>query len=420
MSSLGSAPLYKRLRPSRERLTLPSLDEIGAVAQPRCPLAYLGSAPSGSFAIIVNRDTDGGIELEAIHASDCDSQAIVHLALGLGRPESHEAPSSYLLAQAHRPELLDPAIGALSDLIGEKLLRPLAESLARRGASGVTLVPAGLLGLMPLHAIDWSDAAGSRRSLLDDFEVTFAPSARLQLACVQRASRRDGEPVRFVGIANPLPHSDPLPEAEREIDIVERLVPAGDILMLKRDEATKQRVLEVLPSATHVHFACHGKGRFFDPLFSAALSLAGEEELSAIEVARLAIPARLVVASACETGVLQGYDEIDESLGVASAFIAAGAAAVVSTLWSVDDFATALVVSRFYEGLFGAHRPPATALREAQLWLRDADEAEIAAYASGRAPLRALRSSHRLPVSPEGSAPFGAPSFWAAFVFSGA
>ena len=179
-------------------------------------------------------------------------------------------------------------------------------------------------------------------------------------------------------------------------------------------------MVEALPSATHVHFACHARARFFDPQFSAAVSLSNEEQLSALEIARLQIPARLVVASACETGVLQGYDEVDESLGLASAFIAAGAAGVVSTLWEVDDFATALIGSKFYEGMFVANMPPATALREAQLWMRDAADDVIDAYASSRALLRALRGGCHSSVSSGGSAPYAAPSFWAAFVFSGA
>ena len=220
----------------------PTLDEIGKVAQPQRPLVYLGSAPRGSFAIIVDRSEDAGVRVEAIHAPDCDSQAIVQLAMfGLDADGIQVASAAYLAAKAHAPEQLDTAIVALSPLIGEQLLRPLADSLAGRGASGVTLVPAGLLGLMPLHAIAWSDAAGNRRSMIDDFDVTFAPSALLQLACMQRASRRDGDPVRFVGIANPLPHSNPLEGAELEIGLVEGLVPAGESLVLKPGSTEEER-----------------------------------------------------------------------------------------------------------------------------------------------------------------------------------
>ncbi|HEU4390902.1 MAG TPA: CHAT domain-containing protein, partial [Blastocatellia bacterium] len=49
----------------------------------------------------------------------------------------------------------------------------------------------------------------------------------------------------------------------------------------------------------------------------------------------------------------------------------AGAARVMSTLWRIDDRATAELMKRFYTHIFGpAHLPPPAALREAQLDLR--------------------------------------------------
>lgn len=78
-------------------------------------------------------------------------------------------------------------------------------------------------------------------------------------------------------------------------------------------------------------------------------TLPGNEEFSALEIAGLEILARLVVASACETGVIRNYQALDEALSLAMVFIAAGAAGVVSTLREVDDYAAALIVSRFYD-----------------------------------------------------------------------
>ena len=417
---------FARIRAALQRtptfenaLASPTLDEVGAAAEPQGPLVYLGSAPTGSFCIIVHRDESGGTSLEAIQAPDCDSEAVANLAIGVAPDGRQVSTAAYLAAQADQLELLDEAIGALSPLVGEKLLRPLADSLARRGFSSIALIPAGILGLMPLHAIPWSDSEGSRRALIDDFDVTFAPSARLQLACTQRAHKY-GNAVRFLGVANPLPHSSPLDGAELEVELVESFLPAGDHLVLEGEQATKRRVLDALPSATHVHFACHGGGRFFDPLLSAALSLSDEEPLSAREVAGLDISARLVVASACETGVPQGYFEVDEALGLASAFVAAGAAGVISTLWQVDDFATALVMAKFYEGILGANVAPAAALREAQLWVRGAGDEAIDAYVSHRPGLRALRGRSKAPRTSRRPAPYGDPSYWAAFVFTGA
>ncbi|ASW55886.1 CHAT domain-containing protein [Plantactinospora sp. KBS50] len=77
----------------------------------------------------------------------------------------------------------------------------------------------------------------------------------------------------------------------------------------------------------------------------------------------------LVVLSACSTGV-GAVDYADGSLlGLRGAALAAGAACCVSSLWAVDDAATAGMMSTFYAQL-DEGRDPAAALRQAQLALR--------------------------------------------------
>src|SRR5205823_3209168 len=91
------------------------------------------------------------------------------------------------------------------------------------------------------------------------------------------------------------------------------------------------------------------------------------------------VGARLTVVSACETAVAEIAHLPDEAFSLSTAFLAAGSAGAVATLWSIDDAATALLMTRFYEELFdGGH--PARALRRAQLWLRSLSEAEEAAF----------------------------------------
>ena len=408
--------------PTFERaLDVSDLDEVSQAAQPGRPLVYLGSGPNGSYAVVVDRSASGTIDLEAVHATDCDSKTIVlQLLFGTESTEGDISSDGYLFAQFSAEESLDPSLAALSSLIGETLLGPLDQVLSRRRAQGITLVPAGLLGLMPLHTIGWASEGKERRCLLDSFDVTFAPSARMRTACLQRAAQRDGDPIRWVGVANPLPHPDPLPGSELEAALVRKLLPDADTLMLKGERATKQNLLEALATGTHVHLACHAGAGLYDPLFSASLSLAGGEDLSFLEIVGLSISARIVVASACETGVAQSYHEIDECFSLASAFIAAGVAGVVSTLWAVDDFATALVMYKFYEGMLNHGLSPATALRKAQLWLRDSTEAEIDALTSSHAALRALRGRQRPLPSSSGPTPYSAQFLWAAFTFNGA
>src|SRR5205823_2525293 len=100
----------------------------------------------------------------------------------------------------------------------------------------------------------------------------------------------------------------------------------------------------------------------------------GEIDLSA---------ARLVTLSACETGVtdvLRGSAE--EYVGIPAGFLLAGVPCVVSSLWAVPDLSTALLMERFYRNHLQSGMEPASALREAQVWVRDLEAEKIAGYAA--------------------------------------
>jgi CHAT domain-containing protein len=87
-----------------------------------------------------------------------------------------------------------------------------------------------------------------------------------------------------------------------------------------------------------------------------------------LDVLGLRLRARLVILSACETGLgrLAGGDGI---VGLHRAFLAAGAAAVASSLWRVSDLATALLMKHLFRALRRGLEP-ADALRAAQQELR--------------------------------------------------
>jgi CHAT domain-containing protein len=87
------------------------------------------------------------------------------------------------------------------------------------------------------------------------------------------------------------------------------------------------------------------------------------------EVLGLHLAADLVVLSACQTGLGSGaFADIpagDDWVGLTRAFLHAGAANVVATLWPVEDWATAALMERFYEG-YEAQGDPVPALARAQ------------------------------------------------------
>jgi len=88
----------------------------------------------------------------------------------------------------------------------------------------------------------------------------------------------------------------------------------------------------------------------------------------------------LVTLSACETGLgaTAGGEGV---LGLQRAFQTAGARNVVSSLWKVDDEATAALMGLFYENLWVKKLPAAEALRQAQLTILR-NPGEIRGYAT--------------------------------------
>jgi CHAT domain-containing protein/tetratricopeptide (TPR) repeat protein len=120
-----------------------------------------------------------------------------------------------------------------------------------------------------------------------------------------------------------------------------------------------------------IHFATHGLLDTERPQFTGlALSLVGDADddgfLRVGEVFNLRLGSPLVILSACETGL--GRENRGEGvIGLARAFMYAGAPTVGVSLWSVADRSTAELMPDFYKRYLAAQgRAPATALRAAQ------------------------------------------------------
>jgi CHAT domain-containing protein len=111
-----------------------------------------------------------------------------------------------------------------------------------------------------------------------------------------------------------------------------------------------------------VHLACHGQFRPDNPLFS-ALRL-GDGWLTVRETYELDLEGRLVTLSACETGAAE-IAPGDELIGLVRGFFSAGAPSLLVSFWTVDDAATARLMSDVYTRL-RAGDGPAAALRAAQ------------------------------------------------------
>jgi CHAT domain-containing protein len=248
-----------------------------------------------------------------------------------------------------------------------------------------------------------------------------------------------------------------VPGTRAEVSQIARLF--GDRTTTLFDSTASEQALEDLRQTgdlskfRYLHFATHGETNDVKA-FESALILAQDKlpnnplpradepfingQLSANEVLEFwDLNAELVTLSACETalGRKGGGDGL---LGFAQAFLKAGSRAVCLSLWKVDDTATALLMTRFYQNLLGKRlgldkpMPKAKALAEAKKWLRELSLEEAKQLAAA-----AMQDVHRQdrgkgeslnlvvpaldPAAPEDKAdkPFAHPRYRSAFILIG-
>jgi tetratricopeptide (TPR) repeat protein len=223
------------------------------------------------------------------------------------------------------------------------------------GAPGkLVIVPHGLLHQIPFHAL-----FDGERYLLERFEISYAPSARVYSLCQQQTPRVTGKAL-VMSVSDPL-----IPAVTEEALAVAGHLPGAEVLSDGR--ATTDALREESAGCWVLHLACHGLFRSDNPMFSSLRLHDGW--LTAADVMQLDLAGALVTLSACESGRNEVFAG-DELIGLARAFLGVGASTLVVSLWLVQDEATASLMERCYERLREGSGP-AAALRTAQLAIKD-------------------------------------------------
>lgn len=245
-----------------------------------------------------------------------------------------------------------------------QLVAPLAKHIK---SPKLILIPHGVLHYVPFAALRNKDTG---RDLVDDYVLTYAPSASVLRFLREKETPVTGTALILGDPVSPLAGLLKLPGANHEANAVAGVL--GTTPHLGAD-ARESLLFGLDGKVDLVHLAAHGLYDADNPLFSRVALAAGDtrdgslmvdEILSSLDLTGV----NLVVLSACRTavGARSGGDEV---VGLTRALLYAGTPGVLSTLWNIDDAASAGLMDEFYRRL-AAGEHAAEALRHAQLTVK--------------------------------------------------
>lgn len=258
---------------------------------------------------------------------------------------------------ARHQKQLERSTRRLLQALYAELVAPLTAVLPTGTPAAPTpliIIPHGLLHQIPFHAL-----CDGQTYLLENYEICYAPSATVYALCQQTQPTGHGRTL-VMGV-----NDGRIPHVNAETQAVVQHTPQAQLLL--NETATLAAFKANAEDSAQIHLACHGLFRGDNPMFS-ALKL-NDGWLTAAEILELDLAGAFVTLSACESGraaVLAG----DEMIGLARAFLGAGAAALVVSQWLVEDDTTARLMADWY-GRLARQQNRSAALRAAQLALKE-------------------------------------------------
>ena len=289
----------------------------------------------------------------------------------LAEDANHQrAPHSSHESQSPLTRLYNVIIGPVADLL--------------RGPE-ILVVPEGPFYLVPMAAL--RDDSG--RFLSETFKIRVVPSlTTMKLIQESPADYHSESGALIVGDPNvgevefngEIVTVGQLEFARAEAEMIGGLL---SVTPLVGDQATKEEVLKQMTTVVLIHIAAHGNidtGEIAlapNPARSTQIPKKEDFLLSMADVHKVRLRARLVVLSCCHSG--RGKIKAEGVVGIARAFLGAGARSVLVSLWAIDDAATMEFMRSFYEHLHGGESA-SEALHQAMKCLRESQQFKDVKY----------------------------------------
>jgi CHAT domain-containing protein len=251
---------------------------------------------------------------------------------------------------------------ASAEELYQRLIAPLRPYIYHRR---LIIVPHGELHDLPFAALRDPQTG---RYLIQDFTLAYAPSASVLGFLHGNETPVAGKALVLGSPEEHDPRFGPLPAARQEAEVVGRLLGTRPLF---GEQASEGRLYD-LAGVDLLHIAAHGFYEPRNPLFSRIVLAPDKKHEGKLEVHEILSDldlsgVNLVVLSACETARGE-RSRGDEVMGLTRAFLYAGSPGVISTLWNIDDEASAALMEDLYRHLLSG-ASVADALREAQLGL---------------------------------------------------
>ncbi|ELS02033.1 hypothetical protein Xen7305DRAFT_00017430 [Xenococcus sp. PCC 7305] len=241
------------------------------------------------------------------------------------------------------------------------LIRPLITDLEQNQINTLVFVPDGVLRNIPLGVV-----YDGEHYLIEDYNVALNPGLQL---LSPRPLKEVELSTLALGITQERSGFPALNFVDLELTEIQNLIESIALIDEKFTTNSFQEEIQISDYPI-VHIATHGQ---FSSSLEDTFLLAWDNRIQ-INQLNLIFHSRtlsdkkaieLLVLSACETAAGDKW----AALGLAGMAVRAGAKSTIATLWSVNDEATAKLMSQFYEELVINHKEKSQAIRDAQIAL---------------------------------------------------
>jgi CHAT domain-containing protein/Tfp pilus assembly protein PilF len=205
---------------------------------------------------------------------------------------------------------------------------------------------------------------------IEDVTVSYTPSLQLLASLPPWQGVREGRVLVLGDVPAEGREFPALARAGAEMEGVAKHFGASQRVVMAGTMATPASYAAAQPGRfDFIHFAAHATASTRDPLESSVILAPGANgfRLSGRDIVDVPLAAELVTVSSCNSAGRRSYAG-EGLVGLAWAFMRAGAHRVVAAQWEVSDSATPQIMDRMYAAIH-AGLEPAAALRAAKLAL---------------------------------------------------